>query len=51
MFKRNLTFMLIVALVFSMSATPITLAKSKAEKEADFTAKVKAGIAKLGTGR
>ena len=51
MFKRNLALMLVGALIFSFSAAPTTLAKSKAEKEADFTAKVKASIAKLGVGR
>lgn len=50
MFKRNLTLMLVGALIFSLSAAPMTLAKSKPEKEAEFAAKVKTGIAKLGTG-
>ncbi len=50
MFKRNLTLMLIGALIFSMSAAPMTLAKSKEEKAAEFTSKVKTGIAKLGVG-
>lgn len=50
MFKRNLTLMLIGALIFSLSAAPMTLAKSKEEKAAEFTAKVKANIAKLGSG-
>jgi hypothetical protein len=50
MFKRKLALMLAGALIFSLSATPMTLAKSKPEKEAEFAAKVKTGIAKLGTG-
>jgi hypothetical protein len=50
MFKRNLTLMLIGALIFSMSAAPMTLAKTKEEKAAEFTSKVKTGIAKLGVG-
>ena len=50
MFKRNLTLMLVGALIFSMVAAPMTLAKSKPEKEAEFATKVKTGIAKLGTG-
>ena len=50
MFKRSLTLMLIGALVISMSAAPITLAKTKEEKAAEFTSKVKTGIAKLGVG-
>lgn len=50
MFKRNLTLMLIGALIFSLSAAPMTLAKSKEEKAAEFAAKVKANIAKLSSG-
>lgn len=50
MFKRNLALSLIGALIFSVSAAPITFANSKAEKDAQLAAKVKAGIAKLGTG-
>lgn len=50
MFKRNLTLMIIGALIFSMSAAPMTLAKSKEEKAAEFTSKVKTSIAKLGVG-
>ncbi|MBP6822179.1 MAG: hypothetical protein KA368_11595 [Acidobacteria bacterium] len=50
MFKRNLTLMLIGALIFSLSVAPMTLAKSKEEKAAEFTSKVKTGIAKLGVG-
>ncbi len=50
MFKSNLTLMLIGALIFSVSTAPMTLAKSKEEKAAEFTSKVKTGIAKLGVG-
>ena len=50
MFKRNLTLMLIGALIFSLSVAPMTLAKSKEEKAAEFISKVKTGIAKLGVG-
>ena len=32
MFKRNLTLVLIGALIFSLSAAPMTLAKTKEEK-------------------
>ena len=50
MFKRSLTLSLIGALIFSLSAAPTTFANSKAEKDAQLAAKVKAGIAKLGSG-
>lgn len=50
MFKRNLTLMLIGALIFSLSAAPTTLAKTKEEKAAELASKVKTGIAKLGVG-
>lgn len=50
MFKRSLTLMLIGSLVFSMSTRTMTLAKTKEEKAAEFTSKVKTGIAKLGVG-
>lgn len=50
MFKRNLTLMLIGALIFSLSAAPTTLAKTKEEKTAELASKVKTGIAKLGVG-
>ena len=50
MFKKNLVLMLIGALIFSLSAAPMTLAKSKEEKAAGFSSKVKTGIAKLGVG-
>ena len=48
MFKRSLTLMQIGSLVFSMSTRTMTLAKTKEEKAAEFTSKVKTGIAKLG---
>ena len=50
MFKRNLSLALIGALIFALTLTPPALAKSKAEKEVEFAAKVKTGIAKLGVG-
>lgn len=50
MFKRKLTLILIGALLFSMSASPLTLAKSKEEKAAEFASKVKADIDRLGVG-
>lgn len=50
MLKRNFTLMLIGALIFSLSATPMTLAKSKEERAAEFALKVKADIVKLGSG-
>ena len=50
MFKRKLTLMLVGALIFSLSASPMTFAKSKEEKAAEFASKVKTGIAKLGVG-
>jgi len=51
MFKRNLSLLLISSLVFSLALAPTAFAKPRAEKEAEFTAKVKTGIAKLGVGR
>lgn len=50
MFKRKLTLMLIGALFFSLITAPMTLAKSKEEKAAEFAAKVKTEIVKLGVG-
>ncbi len=50
MFKRHLTLMLVGALLFSLCSAPMTMAKSKEEKAAEFTSKVKTGIAKLGVG-
>jgi len=49
MLKKCLSLGLIVALIHVASATTV-FAKSKAEKEAQFAEKVKAGILKLGTG-
>lgn len=51
MFKRCLSSLLIVTLTFATIGVTSAAAKSKAEKEADRTAKVKAGIAKLGVGK
>ena len=50
MFKMNLSLMLICSLLFSLALAPAALANTKAEKEALFAAKVKAGIVKLGVG-
>jgi len=50
MLKRNLTIMLIGALILSLIASPLALAKSKEEKAAEFAAKVKSEIGRLGTG-
>jgi hypothetical protein len=51
MFKKNLSLALVGALIFALvDAAPVT-AKSKAEKEAERAAKVKAGITRLGVGR
>lgn len=49
MFKKTLSMMLVVLLINLVGATSI-YADTKAEKEAQFAAKVKEGIAKLGTG-
>ncbi|MGE0101995.1 MAG: hypothetical protein AB7H86_21290 [Blastocatellales bacterium] len=50
MFKRNLSTLLIGALIFSLIASPLALAKSKEEKAAEFAGKVKSEIGRLGTG-
>lgn len=50
MFKRNLSTLLIGALIFSLTASPLALAKSKEEKAAEFAGKVKSEIGRLGTG-
>jgi hypothetical protein len=50
MLRKCLSLGLIVALIHVASAAPV-VAKSKAEKEAQFAEKVKAGILKLGTGK
>jgi hypothetical protein len=49
MLKKYLSVVLSVALIHMASAATVS-AKSKAEKEAQFAEKVKAGILKLGTG-
>jgi hypothetical protein len=51
MFKRCLSSLLIVTLTFTTLGVTSAAAKSKTEKEAERTVKVKAGIAKLGVGR
>ena len=54
MFKKNLSVFLTVSLLLSLFAAPSALAASartKEEKEAELTAKVKAGVAKLGAGK
>jgi hypothetical protein len=50
MFNKTLSLALIGSLILSAAFSPSVLARSKSEKEAAFAAKVKAGIAKLGTG-
>jgi hypothetical protein len=45
-----LSWLLSGALLFTLAAAPAAEARSKASKEAEWTAKVKAGIAKLGSG-
>ena len=51
MFKRKLSLLLIISLIFSLALAPTTtLAKPRAVKEAEFAAKVKTDIAKLGVG-
>lgn len=49
MFKKSLSVALCGAMILMLAAPP-AIAKSKAEKEAHFTAKVRAGVAKLGVG-
>jgi len=49
MFKKSLSVALCGAMILMLAAQPV-IAKSKAEKEAQFTAKVRAGVAKLGVG-
>lgn len=51
MFKRCLSYLLMVTLTFATVGVSSVAAKSKAEKEAERTAKVKAGITKLGIGK
>ena len=49
MWRRSLSLTLVCTLLHLSAAAP-TFAKSQAEKEAQQTARVKAGILKLGTG-
>lgn len=51
MFKQILSFTLVVLLFNVMAANSAYAGSSKEEKEARFAEKVKAGIAKLGTGK
>lgn len=50
MFRHALSWLLSGALIFLLFAAPETAAKSKVEKETQWAAKVKAGIARLGVG-
>lgn len=51
MFKKILSFALIVSLLNIVGVSSAYAADSEEEKEARFTENVKAGIAKLGTGK
>jgi hypothetical protein len=51
MFKKSISLLLIGALGCALIGARSVLAKSKAEKEAERTQKVKADIAKLGVGK
>jgi len=51
MIKKTLSLFLTVALLLPLFAAPSALAKTKEEKQAALSAKVKAGIAKLGAGK
>lgn len=51
MFRKSIVHVLTVALCWLFVAMPSVSAKSKAEKAAEFAAKVKHEIAKLGTGQ
>jgi hypothetical protein len=50
MFRKTIAHVLVIALGLLFVGVPSAAAKSKAEKAAEFAAKVKAEIAKLGTG-
>jgi hypothetical protein len=50
MFKKTIVHGLVAALTLLFIGVPNVAAKSKAEKAAEFAAKVKTEIAKLGTG-
>lgn len=51
MFKRNLSILLISSLLISTVLAPSMLAQSTTEKDAKQTAKLKARLAKLNTGK
>ena len=51
MFNRILSLVISGSMILTMATAPSVLAKSKAEKEAERTEKVKAGIARLGVGQ
>ncbi len=51
MIKKSLSFLLAAAMIFTLAGTPSVSARTKAEKEAGFAAKVKANVAKLGVGK
>lgn len=51
MIKKNLSLFLTGALLLSPFAAPSALAKTKEEKAAALSAKVKTGVAKLGAGK
>ena len=50
MFRKSLSHLLVGALLMSLFIVPAAFAKTKEEKAAEFAAKVKTEIAKLGTG-
>ncbi len=50
MFRKSIAHFLVGAFFFSFIGVPSIAAKSKEEKAAEFAAKVKTEIAKLGTG-
>jgi hypothetical protein len=50
MFRKTIAHILVLALGLLFVGSPSAFAKSKAEKAAEFAAKVKTEIAKLGTG-
>lgn len=51
MFRKSIVHILVSALFLAFIAVPSVAAKSKEEKAAELAAKVKQGIAKLGTGQ
>ncbi len=50
MFRKILSWMLAGSMAFALLGAPPVAAKSKTEKEAQWAAKVKAGVARLGIG-